>query len=110
MHDPSQSGAFAMVSIYDSLDRDLLEESSFTFWSCRHSGDAGLTIIPVQRIQSVVAVIPHPTFTLNNPDLVQQFDGRYYVVEKLGLDIGILAGENEDDDENGPIPNDLDSN
>ncbi|KAI0347539.1 hypothetical protein BDW22DRAFT_1322409 [Trametopsis cervina] len=91
--------AFAMISIFEPPNIDLLNKSASTFWSCRHPGNVGLTIIPIQSIQSVVAVIPHPTICFTNPTDVDYFQDRYYVVEKLGLDVDSLGGSNEEDEE-----------
>lgn len=86
--------SFAMVSAYSPPDGDLLKDSSNTLWSCQHRGEAGLVIVPVQHILSVVAMIPHPPY--NDRDLQERFGEREYVVEKMGLDIINMVGVGEE--------------
>jgi hypothetical protein len=73
----------ALVSKYGQPDFDLLQKSYHTLWSCESLGDAGLEVIDVQTIQSVVAMVPH-------------LDDRFFVYEKIGLDIADMGGYRED--------------
>lgn len=72
----------ALVSIYDSPDPIRLQNSFDTNISCTYTGEAGLHVIDIKDIQSVVAMIPR--------------QGRFFVVEKMGLDIAHLGGVEED--------------
>lgn len=82
--------AFAMVDLYGPRDDQLYEESSHTLWSCsRQHGDDGLVVVDVTQILSVVAMVPHPP--MSNMSL-GDFSQRVYVVEKLGLDVMVMAG------------------
>lgn len=85
---------FAMVSFYTSPDPELLYLSYNTLWSCSHSSDEGLAIISVQDITSVIALIPHPL--VDDHTLRERLRGRVYMVDKLGMDILIMAGVMED--------------
>jgi len=66
-------------------------------WSCEYQGDAALKFIDVKTIQSVVAMVPH------TPAIEGQDPGeRFFLVEKPGFDVAIIAGiqENLQVDEN----------
>ncbi|KZT25538.1 hypothetical protein NEOLEDRAFT_1156215 [Neolentinus lepideus HHB14362 ss-1] len=92
--DISETGetkTLAMISLYSKPDADLLEESSHTLWSCMPQGDAGLDVINVKDIVSVVATVPHSVSFLGD-----RFRGRVFVVEKPGLDIAVMGGVEED--------------
>lgn len=87
----------AVISLYSCPDADLLSISSGTLWSCKHQGDAGVVVVDVKSIDSVVAVVPHSTGILG-----QEWEGRVFVIEKPGLDVSVMAGIVED------IPNEED--
>lgn len=80
----------ALVSVYADPDRELLRLSSDTLWLCRYSGPAGFAVIPIQSISTTVAIPPD-----------RGTAHRSFVVDKMGLDIGFMAGvgENLDDDD-----------
>ncbi|KAG2109538.1 hypothetical protein DEU56DRAFT_749953 [Suillus clintonianus] len=87
----------ALVSLYSAPDKQLLELSHQTVWSCTNQGEVGLRVVDVTDIQAVVAVIPHrPTL----PSGVTE--DRVFVVEKTGLDVsytGVFAEEDDNDNE-----------
>ncbi|KAG2048169.1 hypothetical protein BDR06DRAFT_1073443 [Suillus hirtellus] len=86
----------ALVSLYSAPDRQLLELSHQTVWSCTDQGEAGLCVVDVTNIQAVVAVIPHrPTL----PSGVTE--DRLFVVEKTRLDVSYTGVFAEEDDNNG---------
>jgi hypothetical protein len=66
-----------------ALDFDLLQKSYHTLWLCESLSDAGLEVIDLQRILSVVAMVPH-------------LDNHFFVYEKIGLDIADMGGYRED--------------
>ena len=69
-------------------DDQLLRESSFTLWSCMQQGNnSGLAIVSVKDISAVVAMVPHAIFG--------ESSDRFFVVEKMGLDVMIMAGIEE---------------
>lgn len=74
-----------MVSMYSRPDPVLLEESYGTLWSCAYVGLDSLRVLPVSFIEAVVAVVPFD-------HSVGRQDTRHFVVEKPGLDVGILSG------------------
>ena len=73
-----------MAAVYSAPDTDLLMASQQTIWSCKPGDD--LRVIPVKDFRAVIAMVPHP-FNSSHPEL----DGRFFVVEKLGLDVMSLA-------------------
>ncbi|KAJ7602672.1 hypothetical protein FB45DRAFT_674897, partial [Roridomyces roridus] len=52
-----EPSTLAMVSVFGIPDREILQESFGTVWIARQ-GEAGIRVIRVQSIQSVVAMIP----------------------------------------------------
>ena len=78
----------ALVSVYSPPDAALLEMSSHTLWSCIYQDDVTLKVIDAKAIVSVVAMVPHQPFP---GDPV----GRFFVVEKPGLDVAHMGGNDE---------------
>lgn len=76
----------ALVSIFSKPDGPLFESSSGTVISCQYQGSDAYQVIEVTSILSVVSMVP------------VQRDGtlRYFLAEKLGLDVAYLAGISED--------------
>ncbi|KIJ57736.1 hypothetical protein HYDPIDRAFT_103912 [Hydnomerulius pinastri MD-312] len=89
------SEPLALVSVFGHPRIDLLEESSGTYFACKHLGDNGLAVVKATTINSVVSMIPH------------LLDGEeyWYMFEKPGMDVADLGGffeggeEGEDGDE-----------
>ncbi|KAF8816949.1 hypothetical protein BYT27DRAFT_7247837 [Phlegmacium glaucopus] len=77
----------ALVSIYGTPDPILLEESSGALAVCQYKGIAALEVVAVKPIASCIAMVPFKELG----------DGRYFVCEKMGLDIAFLAGSQEVD-------------
>jgi hypothetical protein len=81
----------ALVSLYSNPDIDLLRLSHDTLWSCEYQGDSALKVIDVKTIKSVVAMIPH------SPAIGgQEARDRFFLVEKPGFDVALIAGTEED--------------
>jgi hypothetical protein len=78
----------ALQSTYSPPDQELLRRSFNTLWTCRYQGAEALRVIDVTDIHSVVAMVPLP----HNNNL-------FFVGEKLGLDVAMLGGIEEDLDE-----------
>ena len=91
--------AFALVSIIGRPDPELLEWSSYTFWSCTLTGDEGLAIIDVKDIEATVAIIPHETDIIDDPGLRARVRGRWYMAPELGANAGTLAGAGDVDED-----------
>ena len=71
----------ALVALYDSPDPIKLQNSFDTNICCKYIGDAGLHVIDIKDIQSAVAMVPR--------------QDRFFVVEKMRLDIAHLGGVEE---------------
>lgn len=81
--------ALTLVSMYSPPHQALLKASYATLWSCTYQGDAALKIIDVHSITGVVAMVPHNPFPEDSV-------GRFFVVEKPGLDIAHMGGNDEE--------------
>ena len=88
----------ALISLYSKPDDYLLSISANTLWSSEYQGDGTLKFIDVKTIQSIVAMIPHRPEILGLP-----LSECFFLVEKPGLDVAIMAGIEEDtpEDEGG---------
>jgi hypothetical protein len=88
----------ALVSLYSNPDPSLLDVSCNTLWSCEYQGDSALKFIDAKSIKAVVAMVPH-TPTIEGRDTHE----RFFLVEKPGFDVALMAGVEEDiqDDEGG---------
>lgn len=81
----------ALVSVFSEPDPTLLSISVNMLWSCEYLGDTALAFINVKTIQSVVSMIPH------TPNIQGSVSGeRFFLVEKPGLDVALVAGIEED--------------
>ena len=81
----------ALVSLFSRPDQTLLLISANTLCSCEYQGDDALRFINVKTIQAVVAMIPHRPEIEGRPP-----SERFFLVEKPGLDVAIIAGVEED--------------
>jgi len=88
----------ALVSLFSKPDEYLLDISANTLWSCKYQNDGTLKFIDVKTIQSIVAMIPHRPEIPGLP-----LSECFFLVEKPGLDVAIMAGIEEDtpEDEGG---------
>ena len=75
-----------LLSVYSPPDRVLYQKSHETLWSCRYQGSAGFKVLEAKSIRSVVAMVP-----LDDEDT-----GRYFVTEKLGLEVACMGGMEEE--------------
>jgi hypothetical protein len=80
----------ALVSLYSEPHRDLLQISHGTLWSSEYHGDSALKFVDVKAIKSVVAMIPHSPVIRG-----QEARARFFLVEKPGFDVAIIAGIEE---------------
>ncbi len=64
-------------------------------YSCEHQGDTGLRAVFVSDIAAVVAMVP--LFDVTGEGEVIIPENRYFLVEKPGLDVAVLRGEEEQD-------------
>lgn len=91
-HDGNELG-LALVSLYSSPDVNLLRVSHGTLWSCEYKGDSALKFIDVKVIKSVVAMIPHSPMIGGQEGPARD---RFFLVEKPGFDVALIAGTGED--------------
>lgn len=96
--DSSTQRTFALVSTYSAPDSNLLSLSHGTLWFCEYTGDANLSVIDVEAITSVIAMLPHPV--LEAADAPENRAGSLFVVEKLGLDPAMLDNIDDSIDRN----------
>ena len=81
-----------------SPDNDLLAESEGTVWSCKKGQDAhDLVVIDVNKIMASVAMIP---YKLSPHPTVDAESNTYFVMEKIGADVGDLGKEDVPDGDN----------
>jgi hypothetical protein len=79
-----RENTIALISLYSTPDAALLQASHHTLWSCAYQGDAALRAVDVKAIVGVAAMVPLPGV-----------EGRYFVVEKPGLDVAHMGGDDE---------------
>lgn len=89
-HEGDEVG-LTLVSLYLLLQRDLLCISHGTLWSCEHQGDLALRFVDIRAIKSVVEIIPHLPVIRG-----QEVREHFFLVEKPGFDVALIAGTEED--------------
>ena len=77
----------ALVSTYSPPEPVLLTESSGALMVCKYRGISSLEVIRVKNIISCIAMVP-----FKDPH-----DGRFFVCEKMGLDMACLGGMQENE-------------
>ena len=95
-HIQEQEFSLVLVSLYSRPCPTLLKVSVNTLWSCEYQGDSGLIFIDVKSIRSVVAMIPHVPLVDG-----RQAGERFFLVEKPGFDVAVMAGVEEGISEEG---------
>lgn len=75
----------AMIMIFSLPDNDLLDLFYHTVSSCRHEED-NICVIDIKSILGVVGMVPHKPTLLSGVT-----EDRYFMVEKLGLDIATFG-------------------
>ncbi len=89
----------ALVSVYSNPDRQILEESFGTSYTCQYQGDNALKVIDVKSIQALVAMIPDYKVTADGT--IVEPENRGFLMEKLTLPITqrfCLEEDDEDED------------
>lgn len=74
----------ACVSCYSPPHPGLLQASRGTLWSCTRL--ESIKVIDVKHISAVVAMVPHRPFS------GEEGEGRFFLVEKPGLDTSHIGG------------------
>ncbi len=67
----------------------MLQESYNTVWVHEYVGHKSIKVIDAKKIISVVGMVPYESYE----DLGEV--NRFFLVEKFGLDVGIVAGIEE---------------
>ena len=80
------------MSVYSRPDIRLWHDSIRTVWACEYQGDADIRVVLAGAILEVVSMQPLPS-------LVGEIPGRWFVIEKSGLDDGILNDMGDEDEE-----------
>ncbi len=95
----------AMVSVFSPPDQDILKQSVYTVCACKYCGHLAdsYEVVDVKQIVSVVAMVPLP-MTPEEAQHPEDHAGRFFVVEKPGLDVACLAGHAQ------PLDEDVDTN
>jgi hypothetical protein len=86
-----QEFPLTLISLYSNPCLTLLKLSVNTLWSCEYQGDSTLIFIDVKCIQSIVAMIPHAPVVDG-----QQASKHFFLVEKPGFDVTVMAGVEEE--------------
>ena len=91
--------SLALVTLFSLPDPEILRCSSQTVYLCRYQGDMALKVVEVKTIKAVVSMVPDLKVT---PAGNVEELGQFFLVEKPGLDIAELTGEEDqsDDDDN----------
>ncbi|KAL6307024.1 hypothetical protein BKA93DRAFT_728601 [Sparassis latifolia] len=82
-----ETKSLALISLYSQPHATLLEASSYMLWSLTSQGDTALRVVDVKAITAVVAMVPHNPF--------EEAGTRFFVVEKPGLDVAHMGGNDE---------------
>jgi hypothetical protein len=91
-----QEFSLVLISLYLRPCPTLLKVLVNTLWSCKYQGDSGLIFIDVKSIRLVVAMIPHVPLVDG-----QQAGKCFFLVEKPGFDVAVMAGMEEGISEEG---------
>ncbi|CDO72198.1 hypothetical protein BN946_scf184970.g50 [Trametes cinnabarina] len=90
--------ALAMVAPFSSPDLAVLSESENTLWACTYPGLDEREVVECSDIVSVVAMVPLPLTPAERQHASEENESRFFVVEKPGLDVAVLAGRNDEED------------
>lgn len=83
-----------MVSFFSAPNPVLYRETFGTLWACNYVGEASRVVIDAKQIVAVVAMVPLPCTSAEaaEPGAAERYESRFFLVEKPGLDIAVLAG------------------
>jgi hypothetical protein len=84
--------AFALVSFFSKPDEEIIRRTHGVLTVCEYLGTEWLDVIKVGSIQAVVGMVP----------FCKQVEGRgprFFLAEKLGLDVYDPAENDESDDD-----------
>lgn len=86
--------AVAVLARYGSPNENLMKHSYRTYDSRPHLQDHGITVIDIKKIQSVVMMAPDKIYQHHFRDGTE--GDRWFLVEKPGLKVMTLMGNEED--------------
>lgn len=89
----------ALIQMYSHPDDDLLQLSSHTVTSCSRLED--ICVVSIKQILSVVSMIPHKPIL---PSGVMDEEGRFFMLEKPGLDLSSVGIANVPPDDEDNVP------
>ncbi|KAI5998487.1 hypothetical protein F5J12DRAFT_724838, partial [Pisolithus orientalis] len=81
-----------LITLYSDPHPHLFKQSYGVVTSCTKQGEPSLQVILVSSIQSVVTMVPH------HPVIQGMVEERYFLVEKMGIDIACLGVEENEED------------
>lgn len=83
----------AMVSVFSAPDEAIRRETNSVLLACRYQGAASREVVAIKDIVSVVAMVPLPMRReeAEDPHSAELYSERYFVVEKLGLDMAWIG-------------------
>nr|VWP00054.1 Zn(2)-C6 fungal-type domain-containing protein [Ganoderma boninense] len=98
MHLHDHAETLAMVSVFSAPDPAILEYSRSTLLACTYRGEASRMVVFAKQIVSVIAMVPLPLTPAEecDPRASELYGQRFFVVEKPGLDVALMAGRTED--------------
>ncbi|KAH9913479.1 uncharacterized protein BXZ73DRAFT_55508 [Epithele typhae] len=88
---PKRTISLAMLSVFSAPDQGIYQESLGTVLACTYRGQDACVVRPIKTIDAVVAMVPLPP-TSEEQATGTDFTHRYFVVEKPGLEVAVLAG------------------
>lgn len=97
----TEDEGFAMISLYSEPDPVLACQSFNTVLSCSYFGQDALTVARIKDIHAVIAMVPHRK--AEEGTVAGDLYGKFFVVEKMGLDVMTMAGIAEVDGESEPL-------
>lgn len=83
----------AVVQLYGPPNKELYESSSKTYYTVQHLHDAGVQVVDVDCIQSVVMMAPDQRYKLFCQDGSE--NDRWYLMEKPGVKLSHMIGEDK---------------
>ncbi|KAI6046196.1 hypothetical protein EDC04DRAFT_2558492, partial [Pisolithus marmoratus] len=81
-----------LVTLYSHPHPHLLEQSYGILASCTKLGEVSLQVVKISAIQAVVTMVPH------HPVINGVAEDRYFLVEKMGMEIAHFGSEENDDE------------
>jgi len=91
LHIEGSEFLLALISLFSKPDPTLLCLSADMLWSCEYHSNLALEFIDIKCIQAIVVMVPHAPAIEG-----QETQDQWFLVEKPGLDVAVMAGAEED--------------